>query len=88
MGATFIGPNRHILVRRPRVLRDPIEPRRPRGAPCTTRRSASSPTSLAAVLAFVSPYITIAICAACAVYYSLPIASRAGDGGQSEASIA
>ena len=42
---------------------------------------------LAVVLAFVSPYVTLAICALTAVYYSLPIASR-GAGVQSDASIA
>jgi hypothetical protein len=45
------------------------------------------PYALAVVLAFVSPYITLAICAACAIYYALPVASRAGD-DHSDASIA
>ena len=46
------------------------------------------PYLLATILAVVSPYLTIAIVAACAIYYSLPIASRAGDADHSDATIA
>ncbi|MGH2937475.1 MAG: TMEM175 family protein [Solirubrobacterales bacterium] len=46
-----------------------------------------SPYALAVVLAFVSPYITLGICAACAIYYALPVASG-GPADHSDASIA
>jgi uncharacterized membrane protein len=86
MGAVFVLTNRQILLRRPQLLREPIPPEVARR---TLRFAALGqiPYGLAVVLAFVSPYITLVICAACAVYYALPVASSAGD-GQSGASIA
>jgi uncharacterized membrane protein len=87
MGGIFVLANRQILLRRPQLLREPI-------APAAARRIlhfaaiGQIPYALAVVLAFVSPYITLVICAACAVYYALPVASRAGDSDQSGASIA
>jgi uncharacterized membrane protein len=80
MGAIFILANRQILFRRPQLLREPIPPE---AAGRTLRFAALGqiPYVLAVLLAFVSPYITLAICAACAVYYALPVASRAGDQG-------
>lgn len=86
MGAVFVGANQQILLRRPQLLKEPI-------APETARRLlffaalGQIPYVLAVALAVVSPYITLAICAAAAVYYSLPIATR-GAGGQSDANIA
>jgi uncharacterized membrane protein len=86
MGGFFVLANRQILLRRPRLLREPIAPEAARR---TLQFAALGqiPYGLAVVLAFVSPYITLVICAACAVYYALPVASSAG-GGQSDASIA
>jgi uncharacterized membrane protein len=87
MGAIFVLANRQILFRRPGLLREPM----PAAAARRTLSYAAFgqiPYVLAVVLAFVSPYITLAICAACAVYYSLPVASRAGDRDQSGANIA
>jgi uncharacterized membrane protein len=87
MGVVFVATNRQILFGRPQLLREPISPQ-------TARRTlhfaalGQIPYLAATGLAFVSPYVTLAICAACAVYYSFPIASRAGDAGQSGASIA
>jgi uncharacterized membrane protein len=86
MGAIFVLANRQILFRRPQLLREPIDPGAARGI-LTFAAIGQIPYVLATVLAFVSPYITLAICAACAVYYALPVASR-GAGGQSDASIA
>jgi uncharacterized membrane protein len=86
MGLIFVLANRQILFRRPRLLREPIDAATARNI-LTFAASGQIPYVLATVLAFVSPYITLGICAACAVYYALPVASR-GAGGQSDASIA
>ena len=87
MGSRSSAFNHHILFRRPGALKQPID----RGGGGRTLRFAALgqiPYLLATVLAFVSPYVTMVICAGCAIYYAFPIASRAGDGGQSGASIA
>jgi uncharacterized membrane protein len=86
MGAVFVLTNRQILFRRPRLLREPIPPEVARR---TLKFAALGqiPYGLAVVLAFVSPYITLGICAGCAVYYALPVASGAA-AGHSDASIA
>jgi uncharacterized membrane protein len=87
MGAVFMGLNRHILRGRPQLLKAPMGDEAVRR---TLHFAALGqiPYLLAALLAVVSPYITIAICGATAIYYSLPIASRAGDGDHSDATIA
>jgi uncharacterized membrane protein len=85
MGGVFVLTNRQILLKRAELLREPIPPE-------TARRLlhfaalGQIPYLLAVLLAFVSPYVTLAICALTAVYYSLPMASR-GAGVQSAASI-
>jgi uncharacterized membrane protein len=87
MGAVFVGLNRHILLRRPQLLKSAM-------GDAAARRTlhfaalGQIPYLVATLLAFVSPYITIVICGATAIYYSLPIASRAGDADQSDATIA
>jgi uncharacterized membrane protein len=87
MGAVFVGTNRQILLHRPALLKTPIDE-------ATARRIlhfaalGQLPYLLATLLAFVSPYLTIAICGACGIYYALPIASRGAGGDQSDASIA
>ena len=87
MGGVFVGANRQILFRRPQLLKEPL-------SEVAARRTLNYaalgqiPYLVATLLAFVTPYITLAICAATAIYYSLPIASRAGEGGQSDANIA
>jgi uncharacterized membrane protein len=86
MGAAFVGANRQILLKRPQLLKQPIVPE-------TARRLlffaalGQIPYVLAVGLAAVSPYLTLAICASTAIYYSLPIATRGTD-GQSDAGIA
>jgi uncharacterized membrane protein len=87
MGVVFAGLNRHVLLHRPQALKEPID----EAAAHRILHFAALgvlPYLAATALAFVSPYVTMAICAACAIYYSLPVASRAGDGDQSDASIA
>jgi uncharacterized membrane protein len=87
MGMIFVGANHHILFRCPDLLKRPM--------PAATARRllhfaslGQVPYALAVVLAFVSPYITLAICAACAFYYALPLASRGAADDQSDASMA
>jgi uncharacterized membrane protein len=86
MGGVFVLANRQILLKRPQLLKEPIDPE-------TARRLLSFaalgqiPYVLAVALAVVSPYATLAICGLTAVYYSLPIATR-GVGRQSGANIA
>jgi uncharacterized membrane protein len=86
MGAIFVMVNRQILFRRPRLLKEPIDPASARGI-LKFAALGQIPYALAVVLAFVSPYITLGICAACAIYYALPVASG-GPSDHSDASIA
>jgi uncharacterized membrane protein len=87
MGSVFVGTNRHILFNRRDSLKAPL-------SDAVARRTlhfaalGQLPYLAAVILAFVSPYITLAICAGCAIYYSLPVASRGGQSGQSGANIA
>jgi uncharacterized membrane protein len=87
MGGVFVGANRQILLRRPRLLKEPMDAAKVRR---TLHYAALGqlPYLVATLLAFVTPYITLAICAGCAIYYALPVASRAGDDGRSDPSIA
>jgi uncharacterized membrane protein len=86
MGAAFVLTNRQILLKRPQLLKDPIPPERARRL-LYFAALGQIPYVLAVGLAIVSPYVTLAICALTAVYYSLPIATR-GAGVQSDANIA
>ena len=87
MGGVFVLTNRQILFRRPQLLREPI-PGKVAGRLLHFAALGQLPYALAVVLAFVSPYITLAICAACAVYYALPLASRGASGDRSAAGAA
>lgn len=86
MGLVFVLTNRQILIGRPQLCEGEIDPAEARNI-IHFASLGLLPYALAVLLAFVSPYLTMGICAACAVYYSLPVASR-GVGGQSDASIA
>ncbi len=86
MGAIFVMANRQLLFRRPQLLREPIDHETARNI-LTFAALGQIPYVLATALAFVSPYITLGICAACAVYYALPVASL-GAGGRSDANVA
>jgi uncharacterized membrane protein len=74
MGLTFAALNAHILlVKHPMLTQElPLERRR-----VILVRSVAGvvPYAIATVLALVSPYVTIAICGALAVFYALPIGS-------------
>jgi uncharacterized membrane protein len=73
MSISFSTLNWFILFRRPQLMRVEL-------SPATRRRIISrfvtglAPYALATALAVVSPYATLAICAAIAVFYALPIA--------------
>ena len=86
MGLLFAFAQRQILLGRPQLCIEEIDPKEGRKI-LHYASLGLIPYALAVVLAFVSPYITMGICAACAVYYALPVASR-GTTGQSDASIA
>jgi uncharacterized membrane protein len=66
--------NRHILLNRSHLLSWEL-PLRERHRIYSRAAIGLIPYLLATILAFVSPYITLAICAAVAAYYALPIAS-------------
>ncbi len=74
MSLIFAALNRHILLERAHMLRTELsldERRR------VLSRSIAGlvPYLLATILAVVSPYATLAICGAVAVFYALPVAS-------------
>jgi uncharacterized membrane protein len=73
MSLLFAALNRHILLARAHMMRAevPLEERRR-----VLSRSITGlvPYLIATILAVVSPYVTLAICAAVAVFYSLPVA--------------
>jgi uncharacterized membrane protein len=87
MGLLFMMTNRQILICRPQLCRETIPPAEARRL-LRFAALGQIPYALAVALAFVSPYITLGICAACAIYYALPVASRGFGGGQSDAGIA
>jgi uncharacterized membrane protein len=77
MALFFATLNRHLLLVKPQRLREqiPLERRRQ-----ILYRSVTGvvPYAIATALAIVSPYVTLAICAALAVFYALPISSGGG----------
>ena len=78
LALTFIALQRQILLRRPQLLAVELsEPQRRR----LVRRNATGllPYVVALVLAPLSPYATLGICAAVAVFYALP--GTTSDGG-------
>ena len=74
MSIVFSILNRHILLHRSHLLEPPMELAERRRI---LSRSVSGvlPYALATALAFVSPYVTLAICAALAAFYATPVAS-------------
>ncbi|HWX74756.1 MAG TPA: TMEM175 family protein [Solirubrobacteraceae bacterium] len=74
MSIAFAATNRYILLGKPSLHRVALPE-----AQCREilRRSLTGlvPYALATALAVLSPYVTLAICGAIAVYYALPIAS-------------
>ncbi len=78
MSIMFTVLNRQILLGRPDMLAQELPERRRRQI---LRRSilGLGPYVIATALAFVSAYVTLAICAAIAVYYAFPLASGGSD---------
>jgi uncharacterized membrane protein len=74
MSVLFSILNRHILLSKHHLLREPM-PEQERRRILSRSISGLAPYALATGLAAVSPYVTLIICGAVAVYYSLPIAS-------------
>jgi len=74
MGVAFGTLNRHILVVKTHLLITPLDDRARRQV-LIRSVSGIAPYVLAAPLAFVSPYITLGICGAVALYYGSPLAS-------------
>jgi uncharacterized membrane protein len=76
MGLVFSVLNRQVLIVRGHLLADPLPLDRRRQI---WRRAATGvlPYVLATGLAFVSPTLSLGICALVAVYYATPLASRA-----------
>jgi uncharacterized membrane protein len=74
MASFFSVLNRHLLLVKPHRLRQeiPLQQRRQ-----ILARSVSGviPYAIATALAIVSPYVTLGICAALAVFYAFPISS-------------
>lgn len=80
MSLVFSGMNRHILFSRADFLATEVDE-------AARRRTLGLailglvPYLIATLLALVTPYLTIGICAAVAVYYAFPMASDAGAAG-------
>ncbi len=74
MSLTFAALNRHILLTKAHLLQTDMSEERRRQI---LARSLTGliPYALATALAAVSPYVTLAICGALAVFYALPIAT-------------
>jgi uncharacterized membrane protein len=74
MALFFATLNRHLLIVKPHRLRQEISPERRRQI---LARSITGviPYAIATALAIVSSYVTLAICAALAVFYAFPIGS-------------
>ncbi len=74
MSLTFSTLNRHLLLRKSHMLSTTLPLERRRQILSRALRGLI-PYVVATAVAFVTPYATLAICAAVAVYYALPIAS-------------
>jgi uncharacterized membrane protein len=75
MALTFALLNHHLLVRKAHLLTVEM-PEEQRRALLARTRTGLIPYAVATPLAFLSPYITLAICGAIAVFYALPRASN------------
>jgi uncharacterized membrane protein len=74
MAVTFAALNRHILLARAHMMSAEI-PAEERRRILMRSVSGLAPYLVATILAVVSAYVTLAICAALAVFYALPFAS-------------
>jgi uncharacterized membrane protein len=76
MSVVFAATNRHVLFRKSHLLATRID-ERARRVILSRGVAGLIPYALATALAPVSPYVTLAICAAVAGFYALPFASGA-----------
>jgi uncharacterized membrane protein len=74
MSLVFVVLNRHILLRKSHLLRDPLDLARRRQI-LARGFVGLIPYAMATAVAAFSPDLTLIICAAIAVFYALPIAS-------------
>ena len=74
MSLAFSALNRHVLLRKSDMLRADLSLERRRQI-LSRAVTGLIPYAFATAIAFVSPYATLAICAAMGVFYSLPVAS-------------
>jgi TMEM175 potassium channel family protein len=74
MSLAFSALNRHVLLRKSHMLRADLSLERRRQI-LSRALTGLIPYAFATAIAFVSPYATLAICAAMGVFYSLPVAS-------------
>jgi uncharacterized membrane protein len=74
MSILFSLLNRQILIRRPHLIDPPLELGERRKV-LSRALTGLIPYALATVLALVSPYLTLGICAAIAAFYAHPVAS-------------
>jgi uncharacterized membrane protein len=77
MSICFTALNRHILFMKVHLLEDPPSEQWRRAA-FRRARLGLLPYLIATALAALSPYVTLAICGALAVFYALPFASGTG----------
>jgi uncharacterized membrane protein len=80
MALLFSNLNRELLMVKPQHLREDLTAERRRQI-FTRSVSGVIPYAIATPLAVVSPYVTLAICAATAVFYAFPISSGGAAGG-------
>ena len=71
MGVLFVALNRHILISKAHLLQPELSEERRRGL-LTRNITGVLPYFVATAVAFVSPYLTLGITAAVAVFYALP----------------
>ena len=81
MAVAFATLNWHILMHRSHLLRADL-PYEERRRILTRSVSGLGPYVIATGLAFASPYATLAICGALALFYALPVASGLGRGAR------
>ncbi len=74
MSIAFASLNTHILLRKSHMLKEKLSLERRRQV-LIRNVAGLLPYAVATALAVVSPYVSLAICAAVALFYALPIAS-------------
>jgi len=86
MSVAFAATNRHILFPKAHLLAADLDERRRRGI-LARGVAGLVPYMVATALAAVSPYVTLAICGAVAVFYALPFATATECGAQNGSGV-